>query len=61
MKVNYHKIFATIILVMVVFGFSVSSIAFALIPNWTQEKSMSCFPSNSPTEPIPAFIHGLKR
>ncbi len=65
MKRNYKQkiiqIFTTLILLVVVFGFSVSTIAFALIPNWTQESKFSCFPSETPTKPIPAFIEGLRK
>ncbi len=60
-KKRLIQTFAASTLVLVVLGFSVSSIAFALIPNWTQESKFSCFPSESPTEPIPALIQGLKK
>ena len=60
-KERIIQTFAAFTLVLVVLGFSVSCIALALIPNWTQESKLSCFPSESPTEPILALIQGLKK
>lgn len=55
------KMFAVTSIVLMLFGFTVTTTALALIPNWTQESRLSCFPSDTPTEQIPAFIYGMRK
>lgn len=56
------KIFAATAIVLLLSGFTISTTALALIPNWTQELRFSDdIHDNNPIEPIPAFISGLKR
>ena len=60
-RMLFLRIITALVLAPVVTGFSALNLSSAMIPQWTQQPKFSCFPSDQPIAPIPAFVGGLVR